>query len=197
MQFPWSRKPNGPVRAVVEFRTLAHFYDADDPTPMNNRELTDRAEKEILRQVLSVPADAHKEICDQLEFRFPESDLPPGRAEEILSATRSYFRLRADQLQRDRKLIKRVGFREFRLTIAVCIPSFLGIAVCSQFKGDPLAEVIENVLVIFCWVTIWAPFQSLVFDRWTQSATAKVFTRISEMDITISPVSNEKTLNLS
>ena len=46
------------------------------------------------------------------------------------------------------KLTERVGLREFRLTLAVCIPSFIGIAICSQFKGDPLTEVIENVLVI-------------------------------------------------
>ena len=83
------------------------------------------------------------------------------------------------------KLTQRVGLREFRLTLAVCIPSFIGIAICSQFKGNPLAEVIEKVLIIFCWVTIWQPFQSLVFDRWTQSKTAKVYARIAEMEIEV------------
>lgn len=59
------------------------------------------------------------------------------------------------------------------------------VAICSQFKGNAFAEVIENVLVIFCGVTIWQPFQSLVFDRWTLSETAKIYARIADMDIRV------------
>ncbi|MCX6696788.1 MAG: hypothetical protein NTV84_04375 [Methanoregula sp.] len=77
---------------------------------------------------------------------------------------------------------------EVRLTLAVCIPSFIGIAICSQFKGNPINEVVENVLVIFCWVVIWQPFQSLVFDRWTLSKTAKVYEKIAGMEISVRPV---------
>ena len=48
--------------------------------------------------------------------------------------------------------------------------------------------MIENVLVIFCWVTIWQPFQLLIFDRWTQSETAKVYGKIAEMRISVRAV---------
>jgi hypothetical protein len=44
---------------------------------------------------------------------------------------------------------------------------------------------VENVLVIFCWVTIWQPFQSLVFDRWTLSKTAEVYRKVAEMKIRV------------
>ena len=47
--------------------------------------------------------------------------------------------------------------------------------------------------MIFCWVTIWQPFQSLVFDRWTQNKTAKVCRKIAGMDITVHPGNREKT----
>ena len=33
-------------------------------------------------------------------------------------------------------------------------------------QGNPVSEVVENVLGILCWVTLWQPFQVLVFDRW-------------------------------
>jgi hypothetical protein len=169
----------------VTFRTIAHFYDPDDPTPESNRELSDRAENEIFHEVLAVPKGDHAEICDHLEIVIPASELTPDRHTAIISAIRSHFRLRADEVQRDMKLTQKVGLREFRLTIAVCVPSFIGIAICSQFKGDPIVEVVENVLVIFCWVTIWQPFQSLVFDRWTLSKTAKVYRMIADMDISV------------
>ena len=169
----------------VPFRTIAHFYDPDDPTPENNRELSDRAEDRIFHAVLGVPKGDHAGMCNQLEILLPASDLTPDRPAAISSAIRSHFRLRSVEVQRDMKLIQRVGFREFRLTLAVCIPSFVGIAICSRFKGDPLTEVVENILIIFCWVTIWQPFQSLVFDRWTQYETAKVYRKIAEMEISV------------
>ncbi len=171
--------------ASVPFRTIAHFYDPDDPTPENNRELSDRAENEIFHTVLSVPKGDHAEVCNHLEIVLPASDLTPDRPAAIISAIRSHFRLRADRVQRDSKLTQMVGLREFRLTLAVCIPSFVGIAICSQFKGNPISEVVENILIIFCWVTIWQPFQSLVFDRWTLSKTATVYRKIAEMAISV------------
>ena len=174
--------------ASVTFRTIAHFYDPDDPAPENNRELSDRAENGILHEVLGVPKGVHAEMCDQLEILLPASELTPERPAAIISAIRSHFRLRSGELQRDMLLTQRVGLREFRLTLAVCIPSFAGIAICSQFKGNPINEVVENVLVIFCWVVIWQPFQSLVFDRWTLSKTAKVYEKIAGMEIRVRPV---------
>jgi hypothetical protein len=171
--------------AQIPFRTIAHFYDADDPTPENNRELSDRAEEQIFHTVLDSRPGSLKELSSTIEITLPASDLTPDRKTAIVSAVRSHFRIRADEIQRSMRLTQRVGLREFRLTIAVCIPSFVGIALCVPFKGDPLIEVIENVLVIFCWVTIWQPFQSIVFDRWTQSAAAKVYRQIAEMEIRV------------
>jgi len=176
------------ARASVTFRTIAHFFDADDPSPEECRELTGRAEEQIFREVLDRPKGSRKTLCNQLDVTFPATDLTPGRSAAIIAAIRYHFRHRADEVQRDMKLTQRVGLREIRLTLAVCIPSFIGIAICSQFKGNPLTEVVENILIIFCWVTIWQPFQSLVFDRWTQSETAKVYRTIAEMEISVRPV---------
>ena len=171
--------------AHVSFRTIAHLFDADDPSPEDRRELSDRAEEQIFHTVLDPRKRSRKVLCDRIEITLPATDLTPGRDASIISAVRSHFRLRSGEVQRSMRLTQRVGLREIRLTVAVCIPSFFGIALCSQLKGDPLVEVIENVLVIFCWVTIWQPFQSLVFDRWTQSEASKVYQKIAEMDISV------------
>jgi len=173
------------THAAVPFRSIAQFYDGDDPSPEDARQLTQSAEDRIFRMVLDVPRGHPKNVFRRLELLFPSSDLPDGRAESVIAAVRAHFRLRAEDFVRDRRLIQRTGLREFRLTIAVCIPSFAGIAVCSQFRGDALAEVVENVLIIFSWVTIWQPFQSLVFDRWTHGITARIYRQIAEMEITV------------
>jgi hypothetical protein len=175
------------AKASVPFRTIVHLYNEDDPSPEERRELSDRAEEQIFREVLDAPKGTRQDLCDQLEITLPATDLTENRPSAIVAAIRSHFHLRSADFRRDMKLTQRVGLREFRLTLAVCIPSFIGIAICSQFKGNPLAEVIENVLIIFCWVTIWQPFQSLVFDRWTQSEKARVYERIADMEIVIRP----------
>jgi hypothetical protein len=175
------------LTTFVPFRTIAHFFDADDPSPEERRELSDRAEEQIFREVLDIPKGFKKEIGNRLEIALPATDLTPGRSAAIIAAIRSHFRIRSGEVRRDMKLTQLVGLREVWLTVAVCAPSFIGIAICSQYKGNPIVEVAENILIIFCWVTIWQPFQSLVFDRWTLSEKAKVYGKIAEMEITVRP----------
>ena len=180
-------EPTGPINdhVSIPFRSIAQFYDGDDPSPEANRQLSDKAEDRIFRTVLDIPKEHRKEVYGRLELVFPASDLTLGREDAIIAALRAHFRSRAPDFERDRRLTWRAGIREFRLTIAVCIPCFAGIAVCSQFKGEPIAEVAQNVLIIFSWVTIWQPFQALVFDRWTQGTTARIYRHISEMAISV------------
>ena len=81
--------------ASVTFRTIAHFFDPDDPTPENNRELSDRAENQIFREVLDVPKGYRGDMFDQLEILLPASELTPDRRDAIVSAVRSHFRNRS------------------------------------------------------------------------------------------------------
>jgi hypothetical protein len=182
-----TEQPAAASCTTVSFRTLAHFYDADDPSPEESRELSDRAEEQIFREVLDTSRISKKEMGGRLEIVLPSGDLAPGRSAAIIAAVRSHFRIRSREVDRDMKLTRMVGLREIRLTIAVCVPAFIGIAICSQYKGNALAEVVENIFIICSWVVIWQPFQSLVFDRWTLSERARVYAKIAEMEISVRP----------
>ncbi len=169
----------------VPFRTIAHFYDAEDPFPEESRELSDRAESEILHAILDSkhPLDARKRY--RLEISLPLADYNAGREKDLPAAIRSHFYVRADELNRNRRLTWKIGVREFRLTVGVCIPAFTIIVLADRFPHEPLALILQNVMVIFSWVVIWQPFQSLVFDRWTQSEEARVCREIAGMDISV------------
>ena len=106
------------VKAEVPFRTIAHFYDADDPSPEERRELSDRAEEKIFREVLDRPRGSRTVLGNELEISLPAADLTPGRSAAIIMAIRSHFRLRSEEVKRDMRLTQMVGFREIRLTIA-------------------------------------------------------------------------------
>ena len=175
-----------PRTGTVSFKSVAQMYDSDDPSPEAHRDLSDKAENRIFREILTVPRGLRAAICDQLEIRVP--DPSPEQGDAIVSAVREHFLRRADEMADITRITVRVGMRECLLTAAVCIPAFIGIAICSQFKNNPLVEVLENVLIIFSWVVIWQPFQSLVFDRWTQKETAAIYRKIAQMPIRVVPM---------
>ena len=168
---------------TVSFKSVSQIYDSDDPSPEAHRDLSENAEERIFHALLAVPRGLRADLFDQLVIRVP--DLAPGQEANVVSAVREHFLRRASEIKDQSSLTIRTGLRECRLTAAVCIPSFIGIGICTQFKGDPLVEILENVLVIFCWVTIWQPFQSLVFDRWTEKVTADIYKKIAVMPISV------------
>lgn len=172
-------------RVQVPFRTIAHFYDPDDPSPEGSRELSDRAESAILHAVLDTryPLKAHNRY--RLEISLPATDYTSGREIDLPAAVRAHFLARADELDRNRRLTWKIGVREFRLTVGVCIPAFTIIVLADRFPHEPVALILQNVMVIFSWVVIWQPFQALVFDRWTQSEEAKVCREIAGMEIVV------------
>jgi len=173
-----------PGTGTASFKAVAQIYDSDDPSPEAHRDLSDTAEDRIFHAVLAVPKGLHADMFGRLLLQVP--DLAPGQEDALVSAVHEHFLRRAEEMKGRTKLTVRTGLRECWLTAGVCIPSFIGIGICSQFKGDPLVEIVENVLVIFCWVTIWQPFQSLVFDRWTQKVTAAIYRKIADMPISVS-----------
>jgi hypothetical protein len=172
----------------VPFRTITHFFDPDDPTPEQGRELSDRAEYMISHAVLDSPDPLHAGTRCSLEIHLPPSDLTAQRKTAIPEAIRSHFLFRADEIGREMRLTQRIGLREFQLTVGVCIPAFLGIIVSDRFSHEPLAILLENILIILSWVVIWQPFQSLVFDRWSNAEQAKVYRQIAQMEIDVLPV---------
>lgn len=181
---------------IVPFRTIAHMYDSDDPSPEWCRELSPRAEEEIGKSV----AQFLKQVpsCDQgdLIITLPSSELHDTRREELPRSIFLHFESRIQDHKRDRNLIWWAGMREFRLTIAVLIPALLGIASTSLFSKDIIALIVQNILVICCWVVVWQPFQTLVFDRWTLAVRIRIYRHITRMSIQILPtesiISNDR-----
>jgi len=171
----------------VSFRTIAHFYDSDDPSPEDRRELSDRAEEQISREIETGPDPDHASRAVKLEILLPASELTPGREKDLPEAVRSHFAGRSVEIYRDMKLVRRVGLREIWLTVGVAIPALLIIGLTTLFSRDTLALIVQNIMIIFVWVVIWQPFQSLVFDRWTKSKEAQVYREIAKMEIEVRP----------
>lgn len=171
----------------VVFRTIAHLYDPDDPTPEEGRMLSDRAEDMIAHAILDTAHPLQVSTKNRLSIRLPATDLTASRKKDIPAAIQAHFNSRTDDINRQMRLTERIGFREIRLTVAVCIPAFLGIVIADRFPHEPFWVLLGNVLIILTWVVIWQPFQSLVFDRWTNEEQGKVYREIARMEIVVHP----------
>ena len=178
---------DGQSRLSVPFRTIAHLYDQDDPSPDENRELSDRAEDTIFRAVADLPDATHPTPGDVMDISLPTAELTPDRQAAIPRAIKSFFSERIGEIEKDRRLSRKVALREFRLTVGFCTPAFIIIAFATRFPHEPVAVIVQNVLVVFTWVVIWQPFQTLVFDRWSKSTRIKVYRKILGMEIRIKP----------
>lgn len=172
---------------IVTFRTIAHVYDGDDKSPEAARELSERAEDEIGKSVAQFLKMVPPSEQGDLIICLPSSDLNEKRKDDIPNSVRLHFHTRIQDLERDRNLIWWAGLREFRLTIAVLIPALLGIASTSLFSKDIFALIVQNILIICCWVVVWQPFQTLVFDRWTLAVRIRVYLHITSMVIQVRP----------
>lgn len=177
---------NNKTDVSVPFRTIAHFFDPDDPSPEKTRELSDRAEEEITKTVTYFLKTVPSTNQGDLVISLPESDLNTKRESDLPLAIVSHFKNKIQALERDRNLIWWVGMREIRLTIAVLIPALIGIGLTSMISKDIIALIAQNILVICCWVVIWQPFQTLVFNRWALAVRIRVYSHITRMHIRVS-----------
>ena len=173
------------VDVYVKFRTIAHFFDPDDPCPEECRELSDRAEEEIAKTVTYFLKTIHPSKQGELIISLPNTDINKNRIKDLPLSISSHYKSRTIELKRDRKLIWWEGIREFRLTIAILIPALLGIGLTTLFTKDIIAVIVQNFLVICSWVVIWQPFQTLVFDRWTIAVRIRIYQHIARMNIQI------------
>lgn len=187
MQHPHNKKD-----VFISFKTIAHVYDSEDPSPEECRELTDRAEEDIARTVTYFIKTVPRAEQGDLILYLPQSDLNENREHDLPRSVTLHFQSRISDLERDRKIIWWGGLREFRLTIAVLIPALIGIGLTSRISKDVVALITQNILVICCWVVIWQPFQVLVFDRWTLAVKIRVYRHISRMNILVKPTSQSQ-----
>lgn len=171
----------------IPFRTIAHFYDSDDPSPEDDRELSDRAEDQIYHAISEYTGKKGRLKDISLRIILPAADWTEKRQQDLPKALKSHFYRRQEELMKDAAFTVREGLREFRLTIGVCFFLFTGIAVTARFPHEPFAVLAMNVFVIFSWVVIWQPFQTLVFDRWSLHEQARTYREITRLRVDVIP----------
>ena len=96
-------------RLVVElsYKRVEQFFDSDDPSIINQRDLSEDAEKALFYSIIDRESNKPVEYI----VRFPESQVTPEVEAGLPEAVKTYFRYRCEGARRDlRVILKRIKY---------------------------------------------------------------------------------------
>jgi len=153
-----------------------------DPAPFRQRDLDPNAAAYIVDWAEEAPVGQPLAMVVHLGSGAPsEAD-----AATVRESVHEYFQQRAVATRRKLRHLFRVG--RYSLLIALV---FLGLvivvgeSIASLVSKERYASLIQDSLVIGSWVALWRPLEIFLYDWWPISAEAKLFDRLSQMDVRI------------
>lgn len=173
---------DGKVFIDMWFKTLDQLFDASDPFPFPEKELTDRAEDAISEQFIGLVI--RKEAG--LILHIPKGSASPGDEAQMANAVRRHFSFRLDDLAREKKS----SWREGQVSVLLAlINGFAGIIVFYLYFQNPtpsfLTTLVFGIFVIMNWVTIWSAFEYFVYDYRKLWRKYKVYKKLTTVDVEI------------
>jgi hypothetical protein len=155
------------------------LFNSMDPAPFRQRDLDPEAtayivawaEEATIRRPLRMVLHLGCETTTEAE------------AAMVSESVRAYFRRRAQATRRQLQHQFRIG--RYSLLIALVFLALvivIGESVASVLK-ERYASLIEDSLVIGAWVALWRPLEIFLYDWWPIRAEARLFDRLSLMDV--------------
>lgn len=191
MRDPVSRRyrtQDGKSLIEVRVRSALQLFDARDPAPFRDRDLDDDFVEYVLTSAEELPHQIPKKILIHLETA-PPADLGP---EAIREAIRSFL---AFQIELKRSQLSKL-YKTARLFLGiglVCLVLCLVLArlLESQLGHFGWALIAKEGLVIFGWVSMWKPFELVLFDWYPLYDRIQLLKRLhqSEIEIQVAPSS--------
>ena len=164
----------------VRINSLEQLFNSLDPFPFLERDLDRAAEEFIVGWARELPASNTIAIVIHL---------PPGQARDLKTrdvedAFHRYFAYRADMIGRDLSDLFRVGRRSLAIGIAMllfCI-GLRGLFLAS-FGQDGIYVVVNEGLIILCWVANWKPLQIFLYDWWPVAGHRNLYRRLARAKV--------------
>lgn len=174
-------RTGGKVAINMWFKTFDQLFDASDPFPFPEKELSDLAEDAIFGQAdLALEKD-----CD-LTLHIPKGSVPVGEEDQLANAVRRHFSFRLDDVAREKKASWREGL--VTILIAFVTASFsIGVFYLYYITPSPpfWFYITGGVFIIMNWVTIWAAYEYFTSDWRRLWRRYRVYAKISRMNVII------------
>jgi hypothetical protein len=171
-------------RTVLELHVgeLRQLFNAMDPAPFRERDLDPNAEDYIVAWARETRGNAPLGLA----VRLARDPATAENARVLRDAVHTYFAQRAQAARTRLRQLFRVG--RISLLIGLAFLAFaivLGEFVAGFASKESYSGIIKESFVIGGWVALWRPLEIFLYDWWPIRAEAKLYDRLSTMDVTV------------
>jgi len=175
-------RTDGKLAIDMWFKTLDQLFDASDPFPFPEKELTDMAEDTIFDQVVDL--NLRKDV--DLLLHIPKGSVPPGDEDQLANAVRRHFSFRLDDLARE----KISSWREGRVSVQNVVATLaISMVVFYLYYLTPeigfIFQLIIGIFIIINWVTIWHTYEYFVYDYRKLWRKYRVYEKLTRVNVVI------------
>lgn len=177
----------GGVRLLeIRVRSALQLFDARDPAPFRARDLDDDFTEYIMASAEEITSRGPMKIAIQIEEP-ARTDLS---AQDVVDSMRAFFqyqielrRLQLTKLFKTVRLFLGIGF----VFLVACLA--LAKAVAHALPADnAAASILHEGLIILGWVSMWRPFEAILFDWFPAYDRIRLLRKLlsSEIEVTFS-----------
>jgi hypothetical protein len=149
------------TRISLRLRELNQLFNSMDPSPFIDRDLDHDAEEFIVSSAREAHGSRSFELMVHLATP-PES----GRSAETEAAVQHYFSVRAEMKRREFRLLLRRGHSYLAIGFIFLTACLLLSGTVAKLSPAPLAQVLQEGLIIVGWVAMWKPLETYLYDWW-------------------------------
>ena len=182
------RNPTEHGQIEVHVDELKQLFNSMDPTPFRQRDLDPRAEEFIAGWASELHADLPLSLLVHVDREAAAAD----EVAVLQVAVREFFKQRAAVTRRRLRQLLRVGRTSLLIGVAaVAVSIALGDLISKLVSDDRLGGVLRESLLIGGWVAMWRPLEVFLYDWWPIRAEARLFDRLSEMQVQVVPANTQ------
>ena len=182
------RNPTEHGQIEVHVDELKQLFNSMDPTPFRQRDLDPRAEEFIAGWASELHADLPLSLLVHVDREAAAAD----EVEVLQVAVREFFKQRAAVTRRRLRQLLRVGRTSLLIGVAaVAVSIALGDLISKLVSDDRLGGVLRESLLIGGWVAMWRPLEVFLYDWWPIRAEARLFDRLSAMQVQVVPANTQ------
>jgi hypothetical protein len=182
-------QPPSVTRAIeIRIEDISQLFHSLDPFPFREKDLDDDAEEFIVSWARELPADQPLKIIVHL----PDTQASRPEANELVGAMTRYFNYRARIITLDLNELFRVGRRALAIGVAVLSFSVLAGRAVANVAPGPVAQVVEESLLIFGWVANWRPIEIFLYEWWPIVRRRNLYRRLSAAEVELRPFKDER-----
>lgn len=180
------RKENGRTIVNLGFKTRDQLLDPDDPSPLQQKELTQDAEDSIISNVFL--GSLKKPLTIEIEIPgIPD----PGPASEISEAIRHHFRFVLSEHIKETAIFVRERRTALAFTVLNILIALLYVGYSylnEEWMTSVAGTAIGGIIIIMNWATIWDTYEYFIFDSRERMQRKKLLNKIINAEIKVVPL---------